>query len=164
MTTAHSAMHHDPTSAQLAVATYEADLRRAHDQQQHRQLQLYAIGRMFLSALFIASAAAKLADYRGTLQALENSLADASWLLPIALAIELIGGLFLFAGYRARAVSVALLAYLGTVTLLMHHDLTQPLNRSFALANMAFAGALLMVAAHGAGSISVDRWLQRRKG
>jgi putative oxidoreductase len=156
-------MHHDPASAQLAIAAYEAEQRLEHDLRRNRQAQYYAAGRIFLATLFVASALAKMIQYRPTLNALSGALADAALLLPIAITIELIGGVFLAVGLKARAVAVGLIAYLGAVTLLLNSDLSNPLNRSMALANFAFAGALLMIIGHGGGALSVDRVLERSR-
>lgn len=150
-------MHHDPSAAQLAVATYESEQRQKHNQQQRRSAQLYAVGRMFLATLFLVSGAAKLIDYSATLRSLDGVIAAPALVLPIAIAVELIGGALLFAGVQARRVSIGLIGWLAIITLFMHHDLTNPLNRTFALANMAFAGALLMIVAHGPGALSFER-------
>jgi len=157
-------MHHDPSAARLAVEAYEAEQRMKHNQQQRRSVTLYAVGRMFLAALFVVSGAAKIVDYGPTVRALDDIVAGASFLLPIAIAIELAGGLLLFIGLEARRVAIGLIGWLVVVTLIMHHDLANPLNRSFALANMALAGALLMVVAHGGGGLSFQRIFRRGKG
>lgn len=157
MTTLHSAIHHDPSSAALAVAQYEADKRREHDKLQQRNAKLYALGRIFIATLFIVSGAAKIASYATTVAALRDVLADAQLLVPIGIAIELLCGALLFVGLKARWAAATLIAYLVAVTLLVHHDLSEPLNRSFALGNLAFVGALLLIFAHGAGALSVDR-------
>ncbi len=154
-------MHHDPGAAQLAIEAYEAEQRVKHNQQQRRSVTLFAVGRMFLATLFLVSGAAKLIDYGATVRSLDEVIAGASVLLPLAIAIELIGGLLLFIGFEAKRVSIGLIGWLVTVTLFMHHDLTNPLNRTFALANMAFAGALLMVVAHGGGALSFERIFRR---
>jgi putative oxidoreductase len=156
MTTAH-AMHHDPSAAQLAIAEYELQQRTRHNHLQARQAQLYALGRVLVAALFIVSAIAKLADFQATVNALSDTLAEPRLLVPIGIGIELLGGAMLLSGLRARAVATGLIGYLATVTLLINHDLSQALNRSMALSNLAFAGALLMVVAHGAGALSIDR-------
>ncbi len=158
-----TAMHHDPTAAQLAVEVYELEQRRRHQQQQRRSVTLYAIGRMFLATLFLVSAAAKIVDYDATLQAVEAAIPGGSLGLPLAIIVELIGGVLLFIGVEAKRVAVVLIAWLGIVTLLMHHDLSEPLNRTFALANMAFVGALLMIVAHGGGAMSFERILKKAK-
>lgn len=162
MTTAHS-MHHDPSAAQLAVAAYEAEQRLKHERQQRRSVTLFAVGRMFLATLFLFSGAAKIIDYGATVRALDGVVAGADVVLPFAIAVELLGGLLLFVGFEAKRVAVGLIGWLATVTLFMHHDLADPLNRSFALANMAFAGALLMVVAHGGGALSFERIFRRRR-
>jgi putative oxidoreductase len=156
-------MHHDPSSAALAVAEYEAENRQHHEQVRNRQVQCYAAGRIFVSTLFITSAVAKMLQYKPTVVALGNTLADANLLLPFAIGIELIGGLALALGYQARRVAIGLIGYLATVTLLLNSDLSNPLNRSMALVNFAFAGALLMIVGHGAGALSIDRYLERKQ-
>ncbi|MBK7857859.1 MAG: DoxX family protein [Archangiaceae bacterium] len=160
-TTTHTAMHHDPSAAALAVAEYEAEQRRAHDQRQHRDVRIYALGRIFIAALFIVSGAAKIFSYSATVSALNEVLPDARMMVPLGIAIELVGGALLLLGLRTRAAAVGLIAYLATVTLLVHHDLSEPLNRSFALGNLAFAGALMLLFAHGAGALSLDRATHR---
>jgi putative oxidoreductase len=161
MTATTHAMHHDPGAAAQALAQYEADRRHVHDKVQVRHTRLYALGRILFATLFVVSAFAKLADYRVTLDAVQDAVVDATLLLPIAIGIELIGGVLLMVGFQARRTAVALIAYLALITALMHGDLSLPLNRSFALANLAFAGALLMIAAHGAGTFSVDKLMAR---
>lgn len=158
-----TAMHHDPSAAQLAVEVYELEQRRRHQEQQRRSVTLYAVGRMFLATLFLVSAAAKIIDYDATLKAVEAAIPGGSLGLPLAIIVELVGGVLLFIGVEARRVAVVLIAWLAVVTLLMHHDLTEPLNRTFALANMAFTGALLMIVAHGGGAMSFERIFKKAK-
>jgi putative oxidoreductase len=145
----------------MAVSQHDAQVRRQHEQTQHRQAALYSTGRVLLAAVFLVSAIAKVADYRGTLLALRGVLADAELLLPIAIGLELVGGTLLLVGLKARAATVGLIAYLFTVTALMHHDLAVAVNRAFALTNLALVGALLMVVAHGAGAYSLDKLMGR---
>lgn len=163
MTTAHP-MHHDPSAAQLAVSMYETEQREKHNQQQRRNAKLYAVGRMFLASLFLVSGAAKLVDYSATVRALDDSIAAANVMVALAIGVELFGGVLLFIGVKARQVSMALIAWLGAVTLFMHHDLSSPLNRSFALANLAFVGALMMIVAHGPGAMSFERIFKKKVG
>jgi putative oxidoreductase len=150
-------MHHDPSAAQLAVQEYEARQRREHNLQQGRQAKLFTVGRIFISVLFIGSAIAKMADYSATVRALNDIIAAPEVLLPLGIAVELIGGTMLLFGVKARTVATGMIAYLACVTLLLLHDFSNPFARSFALSNLAFAGALLMIVAHGAGALSVDR-------
>lgn len=156
-------MHHDPSSAQLAFKQYEAELEKAHEKTVHRRNQRYALGRMAIAVLFISFGLYKALEYRDALDAIENAIAAASVVLPIAIAVEVIGGLFLLIGFQARATAAFMVAYLAAVTLLVHHDISQPVHRAFALANLAFAGGLLLITAHGAGLYSVDHWRRRQE-
>ena len=159
--TTHVAMHHDSASAALAVSQYETARRLEHDKKQARNSQLYAIGRMFVACLFVVSAVAKMIDYSSAVAALRGTIAAPEMLVPFAIGIELIGGVLLFTGFKARPVALGLIAYLASITILVHHDLSQVLNRSFALGNLAFVGALLMIYAHGAGALSLDRFTKK---
>lgn len=150
-------MHHDPSSAALAVAQYEAERRQVHDKTQQRNVQLYALGRILVAMLFLLSGAAKLVSYSQTVAALRDTLSAPEVLVPLGIALEMIGGTLLLVGFKARATALMLMAYLAAVTALIHHDLSEPLNRAFALGNLSFAGALLMIFSHGAGALSLDR-------
>ncbi len=52
---------------------------------------------------------------------------------------------------------------MGFVTLLVHNDLASEGNRAQALCNVAFVGALLMLAGHGGGAASLDRAAARKR-
>lgn len=154
--TTHSAIHHDPTSAALAVSQYDDQVRLAREQRHIRNARLYSLGRVLIGALFVVSAIAKVASYSATIDALRGTLAGPEILVPAGIVIELICGSFLLLGFKASAAASVLGSYLLVLTFLIHHDLSEPLNRSFALANIGLVGSLLMVVAHGAGGLSLD--------
>src|SRR5207249_1575034 len=122
------------------------------------------LGRLLLAALFVLSAVAKIALFDETRRAIDAlGISAAGALLPIAIAAELIGGVMVAIGFEVRRASLGLLAYLALATLFFYHDLSIGLHRAFALSNLAFAGGLLMLYAHGAGAFSVERYLARRR-
>ena len=157
MTTSTHAMHHNPAAAVMAVAEYELQDQRKRDAHQWRQSMFYSLGRMLLASLFLVSAIAKLAQYDATITALRDVIAAPRVLLPMAIAVELVCGAMLLLGFKSRGAALVLGAYLISVTALVHHDFSNALNQAFALANLAFVGALLMVFAHGSGAASIDR-------
>ncbi len=157
-------LHHaDPGAAALAVAEEEEALRRESQQVKGRRGRFYLAGRLMISALFLTSGFAKVATFSATREALENVGIYASpLLLGLVILVELAGGTMLALGYKARGAAIVLIAALCTITLFVHSDLSNPLNRAFALSNLAFAGGLLLIAAHGAGTFSLDRVSARR--
>ncbi len=158
----HHALHHDAESARRALEVEEGLHRAELERVKARHNRFYAAGRLLVSGLFIVSALVKMARFDETLAAMTmGGMAMPSVLLVIAIGIELIGGLMLAGGLKVRTVAGALICYLAAVTILMHADFRIELNRAFALANLAFSGGLLMLAAHGAGTYSLDRLLRR---
>lgn len=158
------ALHHDPEAAARALAEAEAAERAERKRIQRRRAILFASGRVLLGGIFVVSAIAKALGFEATRDAMaELRLSEPGLLLSVAIAVELVGGALLALGYKVRPAAVALIAYLGAVILLVHIDLSVELNRAFALADLAFASALLMLYAHGAGSVSLDTYLARRR-
>lgn len=159
---AHS-RHHDQAAAALALADAERAQDDARRLLESRRELAYLLGRLFVGALFLLTAIAKVLHFGDTVVALrETGMVDAHVLLPAAIAVEATGALFLLAGYKVRRVALGLVVYLVTVTFLISFDLTNSVNADSALSNLGFAGALLMLAAHGAGRGSADAALERR--
>lgn len=155
--------HHDPGAAAEALKELEREHHVELAELQARRAHLYACGRILLATLFLVGGAVKWAHFHETASAMAGvGIADPVMLLPFALLIELAGGAMLALGYQVRAASMALVAYLGLVTLLVHWDLAVEANRVQAITNLALVGALLMLAGHGAGTASLDRVLARR--
>jgi putative oxidoreductase len=155
--------HHDPHAASQELA--EADHRRRERQRSvgQRNVRIFAIGRLLVAGLFLVSGAVKAGRFTATSQALsELGFRDAGVLLSVAILIELACGAFLAVGLWTRSTAGLLAGYLATVTLVVFGGLASDAHRAWALANLAFIGALLMLVAHGAGAWSADRWLSRR--
>lgn len=77
--------------------------------------------RILLAAIFLISGMAKLTHYSATLEVMRSmNLWGAGLLLPMATAIELLGGLALATGWQTRWASLLLAAYLIPVTLAFH--------------------------------------------
>lgn len=87
-------------------------------------------------------------------------------LLIIAIAIEILGGLGILWGRFTRPTAAILFLYLLPVTYYMHPfwsaegPMAQNQMAHF-LKNLGLIGALLFVAAHGAGRFSIDSLIRR---
>lgn len=114
-------------------------------------------GRALLSAMFIVAGFAKLTAISAT----------AGWFAGIGLpfptattvavgALELLGGLAVLFGYRARIAAVALAVFTLAATAIAHLDFADQVQQLFLQKNLAIAGGLLLLAAFGAGSYSFD--------
>lgn len=126
-------------------------------------------GRVLLALIFLASGLSKIPgwDATATYMASKGIPWVPVFLFP-AIFIEVIGGLCLCFGFRARKVAAILLIYLIPVTLLMHNfwgyqgmeRQTQLINF---MKNLAIMGGLFGIVANGAGVMSIDYRISRRK-
>jgi putative oxidoreductase len=118
---------------------------------------LIAVGRMLLSLIFILAGYGKLTGIAGT----------AGWFgsigLPFSTAVavlvgllELFGGLAILVGYKTRIAAVALALFTIAATLIAHLDFSDQVQVLFFQKNLAIAGGLAVLAAFGAGALSID--------
>jgi putative oxidoreductase len=126
------------------------------------------IGRILLALIFVASAAGKFADWDTPLKMMaDKGVQKPEVLLPIAVSLELIGGLLVAAGLYARIGGIMLLAFLIPVTFVMHDFWTfeegpERMNQMINfMKNISIMGGLFLVVAFGAGVCSIDHWLQK---
>ncbi|MDX2208991.1 MAG: DoxX family protein [Sphingopyxis sp.] len=119
---------------------------------------LAAGGRVFLAAIFIISGISKLGDPAGT----AGYIASVGIPAPMvaawgAIAIELVGGVALIAGYRVRITALALALFSLATALLFHNDFADQMQSIMFMKNIAIVGGLLQVMAFGAGRYGIDR-------
>ncbi len=113
------------------------------------------VGRFGLSLLFIISGIGKLAAYAGTQQYMVAAGVPGA-LLPLVILVELGGGLAILAGAFTRPVAIVLALFTIASAILFHANLADQNQFIHLLKNIAIAGGFLTLAAHGAGSISID--------
>ena len=112
-------------------------------------------GRVALAAIFLLAGLNKLGAYEGT-QAYMASAGVPGALLPAVIALEVIGALFLIAGLWTRLTALALAGFSVISAALFHANLGDQLQFILFFKNIAMAGGFLVVAAHGAGGLSLD--------
>jgi putative oxidoreductase len=121
-------------------------------------------GRLLLAAIFVLAGIGKLFTFEDTVRLLgDTGFAGATVLLVGVVAFELGGGVLLGVGHRTREVGLALAGYVVFVTLVMHHDLGNRLDATFAFSNLGLVGGLVVLAAHGAGPFSADDRRRRQE-
>ena len=118
------------------------------------------VGRVALGMIFLVSGLGKLAGWRGTV-AYAASKGVPEILLGIATVLELVGGVSIVVGFKARWGALALLIFLVPVTLVVHNFWAVPveqqqLEMAHFLKNLAIGGGLLIVLGRGAGAFSID--------
>ncbi|MFY7837352.1 MAG: DoxX family protein [Novosphingobium sp.] len=111
-----------------------------------------AAGRVLLAAIFVLSGASKLADPAGTIAYIESAgLPLATFAYAAAVAVELVGGLLLIAGYQTRIVASAIAVFSLAAAFSFHANLADQNQFIHFFKNVAMAGGLLQVAAFGSG-------------
>jgi putative oxidoreductase len=120
------------------------------------------IGRLLLSLIFLMSGANKIIDWSGTQ---EFMAAKGMSLIPLfllaAILFEIVGGLSVLAGFKARLGALLLIAFLVPVTWVFHgfwryEDPQRTMEMIQLMKNLAILGGLFTVLAHGAGPVSFD--------
>ena len=113
------------------------------------------VARIFIGALFLIAGFGKLSDVAG----FAGNMASAG--LPTILAwpaiiFELVLGASMLLGYQTR-----IMALLGAgfciVAAVLYHNPSDPAQTTNFLKNFAIAGGFLMLFAHGAGAVAVDK-------
>jgi putative oxidoreductase len=139
------------------------------DAKQPNPAVLAVVGRARLALIFILSAFTKIFGFRETAAYMASyGMWDTPWFLLAAIAMELLGGLSVLVGLKARAGAFLLIAFLLPTTIVFHRVWGLPpgeqhLQLIQLLKNVSILGGLVLVTTFGAGPVSVDAWLARRK-
>ena len=118
------------------------------------------LGRLGLALIFILSGWSKIGGYEGT-QAYMASAGVPGGLLPLVIAVELLGGLAILAGFQARWAALALAAFSIASGILFHANFADQMQFISFMKNVAIAGGFLVLAAQGPGRYSIDALLHR---
>ena len=121
------------------------------------QLQAYSalLGRLFLAMIFIQSGLSKMSDYAAT-QGYMDAMGVSSALLPLVIALEVVGGIAIVIGFKARLVALAMAGFSLLSALLFHTNFSDETQTIMLMKNIAIAGGFLMIVAHGAGAYALD--------
>lgn len=119
-------------------------------------------GRLLLALVFLPAGIGKISGFAGT----AGYIASKGLPLPevgaaIAIAVEVIGGLALIAGWGTRWAALVLAVFTLVASYFFHNYWTLPVDQQMMqqlmfFKNIGIVGGLLILAAHGAGTWSVD--------
>lgn len=119
-------------------------------------------GRIFLTHIFLISAAGKLADPAGMQQYMATyGMPATRFFLVAAIVFELVGGLSVLLGYWTRIGSIILLVFLIPTTIIFHTELSVQLQMIMFMKNLTIMGGLFTIIAHGPGKLSLDALIHR---
>jgi putative oxidoreductase len=131
---------------------------------------VYALGRMAVPILFIVFGALQfmnIGQYAASPATVKFVATTGNVVSPTVVAyavaaIDLIGGLMVLVGFKTRWAALVLFVFTGMTIYFAHpfwamEGAARATNQAHALKNLSIMGALLMIAAHGAGRFSLDR-------
>lgn len=115
------------------------------------------ISRILLGLIFVLAGAGKLADPAGTAGYISSGGLPGTLLVWPTIALEVLGGLAVIIGFKARWAALALAGFSILAAVLYHNNFADQTQMVMFLKNLAMAGGLLLVYLHGAGKYAVDK-------
>jgi putative oxidoreductase len=121
------------------------------------------VGRLLLAYIFVLAGYGKVIGFAGTAKYMASKgLPMVEVLLAGTIAIELVGGLMLAVGWKARWAALAFFLWLIPVTLVFHGYWSAPADQVTAQTiqfqkNLAIMGGMLFVFFCGPGRLSLDK-------
>lgn len=116
------------------------------------------IGRLLLASLFVLAGVGKLGAAEGTIGYITSAgLPFAQAIFYATVALEIVGGLMLAAGFKARYAAAALGLFSIAAAVFFHADFADQNQMTQFLKNLSIAGGMFFVATYGPGRFSIDR-------
>ena len=112
-------------------------------------------GRTLIALIFVVSGIGKISNYAGT-QGYMEAVGVPGILLPLVIALEILGGLAIIVGWHTRVVAFLLAGFTLLSALLFHADFSDQMQMIMFMKNLALSGAFLVLVAQGAGAYSID--------
>jgi putative oxidoreductase len=121
------------------------------------------IGRILLSLIFLASGLGKISDWSGTAGYMTaKGMVAVPFFLTMAILFEIVGGLSVLTGFKARWGAAALFLFMIPTTATFHNfwafeGMERQMQMIHFMKNLAIMGGLLSVVAFGPGRFSLGR-------
>ncbi len=120
------------------------------------------VGRILLSLLFIMAGIGKLTSLAATNAYFASLGLPAGLALPVGL-FESVGGVLLLIGFLTRPLALAFAIFSVMTAFLGHNQLSDPMQLSIFLKNLAIAGGFLLLFAYGNMAYSFDSIRSKRR-
>jgi len=117
-------------------------------------------GRILLAAIFLISGVGKIGAFAQTAGYMA-AVGLPGALLPAVIAFEVLGAIAIIVGWKTRLTAILLAGFTLVSGLLFHSNFADQMQMIMFLKNVSIAGGFLLLAAHGAGALSLDRRIAR---
>ena len=113
------------------------------------------LGRVLIAAIFLVAGLNKISGYDGTVGYME-SMGGPGVLLPLVIALEVLGAVAIIVGWRTRLFAFLLAGFSVVSAVIFHRALGDSMQFILFMKNVAMAGGFLFLVARGAGEWSLD--------
>lgn len=118
------------------------------------------VGRTFLAAIFLLSGLGKIGAYAGTAAYMASAGVPGA-LLPAVIALEVVGAIAITLGWKTRISALLLGGFTLLSGVIFHSNFADQIQMIMFMKNVAITGGFLLLAANGAGALSLDRRAQK---
>ncbi len=112
-------------------------------------------GRLLLSGVFFMAGINKIEKYAGTQAYMEQHSVPGA-LLPAVIAAEILLPVMLLLGWQTRLAALGLALFTLLSGAIFHFEPGNQMQMIMLMKNIAIAGGLFVIVAHGAGPLSID--------
>jgi len=128
-----------------------------------KQIQSIAApaGRILISLMFVTSGFSKISGYTAT-QGYMEAMGVPGVMLPLVIAVELLGGLAVMLGWHTRIAAFLLAGFSLLSALLFHANFGDQMQMIMFMKNISIAGGFLMIVALGGGAYALDNRAKNR--
>ena len=123
---------------------------------------LVLVARILLAAIFISAGLSKLGGFDGTVGYIASKGLPLPGLLAVlTIAVEVLGGIAIVIGYKARVAGLLLAIFTLLAGFIFHNFWAVPADQAYIqnimfMKNLSMAGGLLLLTVFGAGGYSID--------
>ena len=121
-----------------------------------------ALGRVFLSTLFVYESVRKYFYQFETIEYMEN-FGVPEFLFYPSLIFELIIPILLIIGFKTRIAAAAMFIFTLLVSIIFHSDFTNNMLIMAFLKNLSISGGFLIIASYEAKKFTLDYYLKYKK-
>ena len=128
-----------------------------------KQIQSIAApaGRILISLMFVTSGFSKISGYTAT-QGYMEAMGVPGVMLPLVIAVELLGGLAVMLGWHTRIAAFLLAGFSLLSAVLFHANFGDQMQMIMFMKNISIAGGFLMIVALGGGAYALDNRSKNR--
>ncbi|MDQ0318803.1 putative oxidoreductase [Pararhizobium capsulatum DSM 1112] len=122
-----------------------------------QQSPIVLVGRILLSIIFILAGFGKITALGGTAGYFASMGLPAPMITTVVVAlVELLGGIAILVGFQTRIAAYILALFCVATAFIAHFNFADQMQLINFQKNLAMAGGFLVLAAFGAGSLSID--------